>query len=158
MMPSPQDYEVSKMEINIIILSQAHIITGTRVGRLRVIFKLPEKLYVQGQTINRPSTWPSSALAYVEWLSPLRSAGHHIHNMYGVSKVSSPHTPSHGDTVMRPGVIIPLTSIRQSCMLFPSYGPPGNVDPLWESENILDTCTSFYVNNWASKYAYQTIW
>lgn len=57
----------------------------------------------------------------------------------------------------RPGSIVPLGNIRQSCMLFPAF-PRGNVPSEWNPENVLDLSDTFYVNNWLSKYSYQTIY
>ena len=54
------------------------------------------------------------------------------------------------------GSIIPLADIRQSCMLFPAFGATCNDS--WTADNVLDTCTSFYVNNWSSMYSYKTLW
>jgi hypothetical protein len=54
------------------------------------------------------------------------------------------------------GIILPLSHIRQSCMLFPNF--PSSVPAHWTSDSILDHASSFYINNWLSKYSYQTIW
>jgi hypothetical protein len=58
------------------------------------------------------------------------------------------------------GAIIPLSSIRQSCMLFPIF--EGHERELnsgeLNSSNILDKCHSFLVNNWLNHYSYQTIY
>ena len=105
----------------------------------------------------RPTAWPSMPLAYIEWMTPLKTAGQRVHNMYGVSRIISPPTALQAvEHMNRPGIIVPLSSIRRSCMLFPVWGAPG--DDAWTSDNVLDTGTSFFVNNWASTYAYQTIW
>ncbi|KAJ3968323.1 hypothetical protein EV361DRAFT_777217, partial [Lentinula raphanica] len=53
------------------------------------------------------------------------------------------------------GAIIPLSDIRQSCMLVPGKS---SWDRSWNSDNILDECSSFFVNNLQSKYSYQTIY
>ncbi|KAG0695235.1 hypothetical protein DFH29DRAFT_763476, partial [Suillus ampliporus] len=44
---------------------------GARIGRLKVIFRLPTKLY---GSWTAPSTWPSEPLAYVEWFTKLKTA------------------------------------------------------------------------------------
>ncbi|KAJ3753363.1 hypothetical protein EV360DRAFT_87873 [Lentinula raphanica] len=45
--------------------------SGTRIGRVKVIFQLPSQLTLLGtHKTPSPSWWPSSALAYVEWYSP----------------------------------------------------------------------------------------
>ena len=148
MMQSPLVCKVRFLLFFLQLQQTYHDLLGTRIGRLRVIFKLPDKLF--GGIIPSPALWPKSPLAYVEWFTPLRPSAHPDHNMYAVR--TSPLS-SEG---RRPGAIVPLSSIRQSCMLTPAFGR--QVDRDWTSDNVLDLCTSFLVNNWASKYAYQTIW
>jgi hypothetical protein len=59
------------------------------------------------------------------------------------------------------GAVIPLSNIRQSCMLTPVF-KDSDIQPeeekRWRSDNVLDLADTFWVNNWASKYMYQTIW
>lgn len=60
------------------------------------------------------------------------------------------------------GSIIPLSNIRQSCMLIPIFPKPRtpeakNLDN-WTSDNVLDKATSFLINNFLDFYAFQTIW
>jgi hypothetical protein len=71
--------------------------------------------------------------------------------MYHIKKVSTTSNP-----VRVQGAILPLSRIRQSCMLFPAF--PAVVPTHWTATNVLDHATSFLVNNWLSKYSYQTIW
>lgn len=113
-----------------------------------MIFKLPEVMdYGLGPT---PSSW-TAPLAYVEWYTGLKSAAEPVHNMYSIKKLyRTDHTPS--------GSVIPLTSIRQSCMLFPAFGYNKVIDPTWTTDNVLDSCSSFLVNNWQNMYSYKTIW
>ncbi|EGO02643.1 hypothetical protein SERLA73DRAFT_150311 [Serpula lacrymans var. lacrymans S7.3] len=59
-------------------------IKGTRIGRLRVIFKLPETLYNFHAS---PNNWPKYHLAYVEWYSNLKSTAEKDHLMYSINKV-----------------------------------------------------------------------
>jgi hypothetical protein len=97
-----------------------------------------------------PATWPQSPLAYVEWYSKLTSSAlDHHGNMYCVKKTTT--------TSRVAGAVIPLSDIRQSCMLIPLF-PASAVPEHWNSSNVLDLCSSFLVNNWSSKYAYQTLW
>ena len=55
------------------------------------------------------------------------------------------------------GAVIPVSEIRQSCMLIPKY-ENSESEGEWTSTNVLDKCLSFFINNWQYKYAYQTIW
>jgi hypothetical protein len=89
-------------------------------------------------------------MAYVEWYSPLKPHADHNTGMYRVKTLKP---GSSGNTHCS---IIPLTSIRQSCMLFPSFGE--EVDPSWTSSNVLDSSHSFLLNNWRDLYTYKTVW
>lgn len=127
----------------IIYLLLILLVIGTRIGRIRVIFRLPETL----DGVSLP--WPKEPLAYIEWYSPLNSAAEKNHLMYSVKKAMRPDgSPS--------GIVIPLTSIRQSCMLFPTYG--SSMDKTWTTTNVLDKCSSFLLNNWLDLYTYKTVW
>jgi len=134
-------------------------ITGTRVGRVRVIFTLPAE--VNSITGKRPAPrkWPTEPLVYIEWYSTLQKTANPRHGlMYHIKKVTAPVTSSTSSST-RPrvqGAIIPLSEIRQSCMLFPIF--PASVPNHWTPDNVLDEASSFYINNWLSKYSYQTIW
>ena len=125
---------------------------GTRAGRLRIIFRLPSRIPdpTTGIACDAPSAWPKYPLAYVEWYTTFTPTANNVDGMYRVS----PAKDAHG---RQQGSVIPLTDIRQSCMLSPNYGnasPPAH----WTSSNVLDECQSFLVNNFQSKYAFQTIY
>lgn len=96
-----------------------------------------------------PSFWPKDALAYIEWYTKLKPNAEVNHNMYLLKPLyRADGRPSSS--------ITPLTSIRQSCMLFPVFGQSANTS--WTTNNVLDVCTSFLVNNWSNMYAYKTLW
>ncbi|KAG1837054.1 hypothetical protein DFJ58DRAFT_734596 [Suillus subalutaceus] len=57
---------------------------GTRIGRLKVIFKLPSQVY--GSVT---PAWTKDPLAYVEWYAPLKPAAEDYHEMYLVKKCLS---------------------------------------------------------------------
>lgn len=123
------------------------ILSGTRIGRVRVIFTLPS-MSEQGLG-STPSFWPKTPLAYIEWYTGLKATAEPIHNMYSVKRL-------YGSDSIPAGSIIDLTNIRQSCMLFPAFGSVA--DQTWSSDNVLDRSSSFLVNNWHSMYSYKTIW
>ena len=114
--------------------------------------------------VSAPSEWADvGPLAYVEWFSKLPQAADPIHMMYEVRKM-----PLRADGTP-PGEIVPLSMIRQSCQLIPKFPRPTNSDmdssynllpvPLdWNSHNVLDKANRFLLNNWATKYSYQTLW
>ncbi|KAJ7896871.1 hypothetical protein B0H13DRAFT_1623692 [Mycena leptocephala] len=119
-----------------------------RVGRVKVLFRLPEKLNDNTQA---PLHWPKTCLAYVEWFSAFKSMHEDNHDMYAISV--SPRRAngfSHAS-------IVSLTDIRQTCQLFPNFGR-NDVAPAWTTDNVLDLYNTFFINNWASLYAYQSIW
>ncbi|KAH9976967.1 hypothetical protein BJV74DRAFT_879552 [Russula compacta] len=119
----------------------------TRIGHVCVIFTLPSSL---DQGIREsPSYWPKIPLGCIEWFLRLKPAAEDYHNMYSIKKVSHPDGSQYIS-------IVPLSSICQSCMLFPQFGCA--VDRTWAIEDVLDTCSSFLVNNWQSLYSYKTIW
>ncbi|PPQ73776.1 hypothetical protein CVT26_011510, partial [Gymnopilus dilepis] len=127
-------------------------VAGTKVGRVKVIFKLPNTLDTPLGPRPLPSTWPQGPLAYIEWYSPLpRNAEARHGTMYRIKRQSG------NQQNRRPGSIVPLGNIRQSCMLFPAF-PREGVPSDWTSQNVLDLADAFYVNKWSSKYAYHTIY
>ncbi|KIM57123.1 hypothetical protein SCLCIDRAFT_131144 [Scleroderma citrinum Foug A] len=129
-------------------LARATSLEGIKIGRLRLIFKLPSKTTLFTLA---PPNWPSGPLAYVEWYDVSSVPGQH-HHMYSVSKpnISQSQTPK--------GAIIPLNTICQTCQLIPLVSSGRQRSNSWTSKNVLDECSTFLLNNWASKYAYQTIW
>lgn len=135
-----EDAEATGLEgVNKIVLSFDNLrlifMAGTRIARVKVLFRLP----------NEPEV-----LAYIEWYT--KPNGHpDSHNMYSIKK-SPPRTDNHTSAS-----IVPLANIRQTCQLFPLYGEE-SVDPTWATDNVLDLCQKFFINNWAGLYAYQTVW
>ena len=128
-------------------------ITGTHIGRVKVIFTLPKAINAPGSVLRAPVAWPTLPLAYVEWYTKPVLSPNQTHGMYQVTKA----TDSQGRTS---GAIIPLSNIHQSCMLFPSF--KGKQDELisdtLQYNNILDKFSTFFVNNWLNQYSYQTIY
>ncbi|KAG1873500.1 hypothetical protein C8R48DRAFT_594056, partial [Suillus tomentosus] len=119
-----------------------------RIGRLRLLFKLPLQVY---GAFASPEYWPTEALAYIHWYTPLTPAPEKDHLMYQVKKMPLRNTN------MAPADIIPISSIRQTCQLIPCFGA-GVVPEEWRTDNVLDSCDRFFLNNWATKYAYQTLY
>jgi hypothetical protein len=74
-----------------------------KVGRLRLIFHLPEIIGLYNEA---PAVWPKHHFAYVEWLT-LSSAPEAHHNMYSVNKPHLLDAAGHS-----PGDIVPLSTIR----------------------------------------------
>ncbi|KAI0734795.1 hypothetical protein C8Q72DRAFT_914560 [Fomitopsis betulina] len=111
-------------------------VQGTRIGHVKVIFKLPDTIYEHGSLneMHAPEEWATQGpLAYVEWYANLPASADPVHMMYEVRKLPlrTDGTPA--------GEIIPLSMICQSY-------------------SVLDKAQKFLLNNWASKYSYQTLW
>jgi hypothetical protein len=108
------------------------------------VFTLPTHL----DGFKVPRNWPKLPLAYVEWYTPLKGVAENNHGMYKIKKLS--HTSSTTSS------IVSLINIRQSCMLFPSFGQIA--DTSWNFGNVLDLWDTFFVNNWRDMYTYKTVW
>ncbi|KAJ3816303.1 hypothetical protein F5880DRAFT_1494435, partial [Lentinula raphanica] len=130
--------------------AESTAVRGCRAARLRVIFRLPQMIKDpdSGFPVKAPAHWPKEHLAYVTWYSRFKSSPDKATGMYKVE-------PSIGSNGVPLGAVIPLSNIRQNCMLVPSKAVWDNH---WDSDNILDECSSFFVNNLQSKYTYQTIY
>ncbi|KAJ3730728.1 hypothetical protein C8R42DRAFT_550016, partial [Lentinula raphanica] len=128
--------------------------SGTRIGRVKVIFHLPAQLTLIGtHKIPSPSWWPASVLAYVEWYSPpsqtpLEQKSHNMTTIHKLPLVNG----------IVPWSIIPLANIRQSCMLIPRHDKKNLNRATWTSSTVLDNATHFLVNNWSSLYTYKTLY
>ena len=118
------------------------------MARLKVIFRLPQIVDRDGFMGPAPSEWPTEPLAYIAWFTRFKPLPDDSTGMYCVE-------PAENSKGQPQGSIILLTDIRQGCMLTPSRA---SWDRTWTSEDILDTCSSFFVNNLQSKFAYQTIY
>jgi len=97
-------------------------------------------------------------LAYVEWFTRQAVTPNKNHGMYQISRAYDSQGRIQGS-------VIPLSNIRQSCMLFPIFpksqtGTASSAHPFedWTPENTLDRANRFLVNNFLHKYAYQTVW
>ena len=117
---------------------------------MKVIFNLPDFIELPGGRAPLPSIIPKGPLAYVEWYTRQSPQADRNHGLYRVSKAY--------DSQGKPqGAIIPLSNIRQNCMLTPVF-KDADEEQTWRADNVLDLAETFWVNNWASKYIYQTVW
>ncbi|KAH9911464.1 uncharacterized protein BXZ73DRAFT_56977, partial [Epithele typhae] len=118
-----------------------------RVAQLRVIFRLPPQATDLFPDV--PSSNVPKHLAYVEWFTPFAAAGPDPnHGLYKVSRS------------LRNGArladVIPITQIERSCQLLPCFGPIAPRE--WTSSNVLESCTSFYVNSFLDKHTYKILY
>lgn len=121
---------------------------------MKVIFRLPTQVSLIGShKTSAPSGWPRTALAYIEWFTAptLTDTARSSHNMASVQN------PKPLPDKSLPWSIIPLSNIRQSCMLIPNFNKVLDVSSL-TSSTVLDSVDSFLVNNWLSVYTYKTIY
>ncbi|KAJ8494649.1 hypothetical protein ONZ45_g13167 [Pleurotus djamor] len=118
---------------------------GTKIGRVKVIFRLPNEIKFAGRVYPLPLVWPRKAMAYVEW--------------YQRSPATNPRSLFYTVKPLPKGEIIPIENIRQTCMLAPKWE-----DKQWSnlqgitSDNVLDHPGPFVVNNFSSLYAFQTVY
>lgn len=63
------------------------------------------------------------------------------------------HAVDHAGT--RLGSVVRLGAIRRSCHLVPKWGTKANL--AWTNDNILDLCSTFYVNDFLDRDLYMTV-
>ena len=123
--------------------------SGYRVAQVRVIFTLPVHL-----NFKKP-------LAYIEYFTKF-SEQRHGTDLYVVSRSYTTSTSGdtgghgHGSTQARKreAAVVCLDSIRRSCHLIPEFTSQIR-DKSWNTTNILDVCSSFYVNHYISRDMFQ---
>jgi len=122
---------------------QAIGLQGYRVGQIRLIFSLPLK---HSQDLFPSHMIPPGHLAYVEWFTafPVADANH------GLRKIS--RCVRNG---ARLASVIEVKDIERSCHLLPDFGPVAPRE--WSTHNVLEECTSFWVNPFTDRHAYMTM-
>ncbi|KAJ8074583.1 hypothetical protein PM082_015486 [Marasmius tenuissimus] len=126
-------------------------LTGTRIGRVQVIFKLPEVVVLPGLgSFKAHKSWLTYPLAYIEWYSKATKTPHK-HDLHEFSSVSKAYGQ---DKVTPQWSIIPLCNIRQTCMLLPNFKKsPQEGD--WTSGNVLDKAEHYFTNHLQSVQRYK---
>ncbi|KAG2739279.1 hypothetical protein P692DRAFT_20756281, partial [Suillus brevipes Sb2] len=118
-------------------------VEGYRVAQVRVVFGLSAKAKLtMFRNINVPDH-----LAYVEWFEPFANRPDANHGMFKVTRALR-----EGE---RQASIVPVRNIRHSIHLMPKFGSVAPRD--WTSSNVLDRCSTFWVNNFSDRDAYVTI-
>ncbi|KAG8909167.1 hypothetical protein FRC02_007964 [Tulasnella sp. 418] len=132
-------------------------ITGTkglRVAQVRVLFKLPNDI-CQRYFGSNPAHWPGH-LAYIEWFSHMKSSPERDHGMFLVEQTEAARR------LETNAAIIDISAITRSCHLIPQFflDQPVRQSPAaeWTSQNVLEKCTTFFVNNWLNHQSYRIIW
>ncbi|TBU38583.1 hypothetical protein BD309DRAFT_994361 [Dichomitus squalens] len=118
-----------------------------RVVQVHVVFKIPERgladLFLHVAPERRPQH-----LVYVELFIGLDTKGAD-HGMYKISPASN----AQGEHL---AMIVPVEDFERSCHLFPHFGPTAPRE--WTYYNVLDTCTTFYVNLFADRNTYKLVY
>ncbi|KAI0653489.1 hypothetical protein C8Q70DRAFT_1048441 [Cubamyces menziesii] len=105
---------------------------GYRVGRLRLIFKIPR----QASDRLFPGLIHPGHLAYVEWFSPF-SAPNPVHGLHRVTRPRG-----------RPGEKPPMH-------LYPDFGPVAPQE--WSSSTVLDQCIHFWLSPFTDLHMYMSV-
>ncbi|TBU22628.1 hypothetical protein BD311DRAFT_782216 [Dichomitus squalens] len=118
-----------------------------RAVQVRGVFKIPEHglldLFLQVPPERRPQH-----LAYVELFTDL-DMKEADHGMYKISSALN----AQGECL---AMIVPVKDFKRSCHLFPHFGPIAPRE--WTCSNVLDTCTTFYVNSFADRNTYKLVY
>ncbi|KAF7349526.1 hypothetical protein MSAN_01743000 [Mycena sanguinolenta] len=117
---------------------------GYRIAQVRVIFSIPQQA---AKAVFLPGIEPPAHLAYVEWFSPFSSHPEPWHPFYKVQR-----SFKQGE---RLASIIPVSNIRRSVHLIPKFGPVA--PPEWTSSNVLERCSTFFVNSVTDRHVYATL-
>ncbi|KAJ7722680.1 hypothetical protein B0H16DRAFT_1666226 [Mycena metata] len=117
---------------------------GYRVAQVRVVFSLKAH-HLKG--LLPPGVVPPEHLAYVEWFSPFTPRPEPHHLMYKLKR-----SMKDGKRI---ATIVPLANLRRSVHLLPKFGPVA--PPHWTSSNVLDECSTFFVNCFSDRHIYATL-
>ncbi|KAH9941883.1 uncharacterized protein BXZ73DRAFT_41443 [Epithele typhae] len=126
---------------------RARGMSDLRVAQVRVVFSLPPHSLPHLFPGILPSTIPLH-LAYVEWFS-CSSAPDPDHGLFKVVRSRDPHGA-------RIASVIPVEQIERSCQLFPDFGHTVNRE--WTSNNVLELCSTFYLNTFLDKHTYKVVY
>ncbi|KAK7461710.1 hypothetical protein VKT23_008136 [Stygiomarasmius scandens] len=113
----------------------------SRVGRIRVIFSLPQgKL----DTLFAVNSMPPKHLAYVEWFSKFNQRADPYSGLHTVKRQTASGTIT--------SAVIPVEMLQRSVHLIPKWD--GMVPSEWSSESVLDDCSTFLLNVFKDEHTY----
>lgn len=115
--------------------------TGYRVAQVRLLFRVHLE-----QT---DSSLHKGKFAYIQWFSKFKRLPERDINMYVVSRMED-------ESGARIGEIVPLESIARFVQLIPKF-EDGQASTL-TAENSMETGNEYYVNSFADKEIYQSVW
>ena len=119
---------------------------GMRIAQVRLVFTIPDRylnLLFPGMG---PAERPPRHLAYVEWFTKFNTSPDPDSQLL-VHKVAWAKQNS-----MRIASVVPVYTLQRSVHLIPKWGGP--VPLHWTSENVLDECTTFYMNSFKDSHTY----
>ena len=121
----------------------AHYRIGYRVGRVKLVFKLPKSACQQ----LLPDVVTRGHLAYVEWFTAFTHPDP-VHGLYKVTRCQDRSGARLAD-------VVEVRHIRRSCHLYPVTS---DVIPReWTSSTVLDRCNSFFVSPFSDAHMYMTL-
>ncbi|KAH9830938.1 uncharacterized protein C8Q71DRAFT_883208 [Rhodofomes roseus] len=121
-------------------------LSDTRIGRVRAIFLIPEK--VRHQLIpSAPNLRYPRHLVYVEWFSKFARTPDAHYQMCKVTALTGRKQIAS---------VVPLASLERSAHLHPKWGGPAPAH--WTSENVLDECRTFYLNLYKSPHDFYNLY
>ena len=112
------------------------------MAQLRVIFTIPDTHLKDLFTSRRPVP---QYFAYIERFQPFDTKPCEPHGLYQVRRA----TDDNGEHIAS---IIAIGNIDRGVHLYPSFGPVS--DPSWTFENVLDHCSTFYLNTFSDRHMY----
>jgi hypothetical protein len=111
------------------------VLLGLQIARVRLLFKLPVEIM---------PCESSPLLAFVDWFTPFKKYNKSL-GMFQVSYARKQRYQHSG--------IVLAESILQTCHLIPEFGRSTVTNKsLWSSADVLDKCTSFFVNPYLRHY------
>ena len=117
---------------------------GWQVTQVRAVFRIPPK----AETALFANLASPGYLAYVDWFTPFAHSPDPNHGLYKVS-----HSYKNG---YRLSSVVPISQIKRSVHLFPDFG--ASVPREWTSSSVLEACKVFYLNPFADRHSYVTMY
>ncbi|THU88810.1 hypothetical protein K435DRAFT_916207 [Dendrothele bispora CBS 962.96] len=119
-----------------------NLVKDTRIGRIRVIFSIPNDTH---DKLFPPNIPPPTHLAYVEWFTKFPGNPERFSDLYRVKR----QITSEGENAV---AVVPAEWIMRSVHLFPKWD--GAVSSEWTSETVLDLSPSFLLNTFKDSHSY----
>ena len=129
----------------VVLLFRLTFHAGYRIGRIRVVFSLPETSL---STLFNPGVEVPALLAYIQWFSAFPAIPDRNHLLYKIKAMKD----ADGTHIAS---VIPLKNVRRSAHLFPKFSVFAHQD--WASSTVLDLCDTFYVNTFTDRHFFRIV-